>query len=436
SGVNKVYDGSTAASAKLVSAGIVSGDDVSLSGAAVFADKNAGSGKMVTVSGIASNGADAGNYALASNTASAQADISAKQITVSASGMNKVYDGSTAASAKLASAGIVSGDDVSLSGAAAFADKSAGSGKTVSVTGIRSSGSDAGNYALASNTASAQADISAKQITISASGINKVYDGSTAASAKLASAGIVSGDDVSFSGAAAFADKNAGTGKTVTVSGIAGRGADAGNYALASTSVITQADITPKPLGVALVGLVSKLQDGNADAALSGANYQLTGLIDGERVSVTRANGSYDTLTPGTGKTVRASLSASDFSAESGTRLDNYALAIGPLAAAIGEIKPSGNPAAVNAAVTSNPGLPSGSSVVLGFVEPASWMGAGSRAESGEPGAEATSAGRGGKPHRTASLASSLPVERNGILHAFSIDEGGLRLPAGVKNDD
>ncbi|POZ60341.1 YDG domain-containing protein, partial [Chromobacterium alticapitis] len=108
--------------------------DVSLSGTAAFADKNAGTGKTVNVSGIAGNGADAGNYTLLNSTASTQANIAAKQITVSASGVNKVYDGSTAASAKLVSAGIVSGDDVSLSGTAAFADKNAGSGKTVSVT--------------------------------------------------------------------------------------------------------------------------------------------------------------------------------------------------------------------------------------------------------------------------------------------------------------
>ncbi|WP_199181302.1 YDG domain-containing protein, partial [Chromobacterium alticapitis] len=151
-------------------------------------------GKTVSVTGIRSSGSDAGNYQLASSSATTQADITAKQITVSASGVNKVYDGSTAASAKLVSAGIVSGDDVSLSGTAAFADKNAGSGKTVSVTGIRSSGSDAGNYQLASSSATTQADIAAKQITVSASGINKVYDGSTAASAKLVSAGIVSGD--------------------------------------------------------------------------------------------------------------------------------------------------------------------------------------------------------------------------------------------------
>ncbi|WP_369406699.1 YDG domain-containing protein, partial [Chromobacterium alticapitis] len=243
-GVNKVYDGGTTAQAAFSSTGVVRGDAVSFSGNAAFADKNVGNGKSVVVSGIASSGADAGNYTLASTTATTQANISAKQITVSASAANKMYDGSTAANAILSSDGVISGDAVGFSGNAAFADKNAGTGKTVNVSGIAGNGADAGNYTLLNSTASTQANIAAKQITVSASGVNKVYDGSTAASAKLASAGIVSGDDVSLSGTAAFADKNAGTGKTVNVSGIAGNGADAGNYTLLNSTAGTQANIT------------------------------------------------------------------------------------------------------------------------------------------------------------------------------------------------
>ena len=53
-------------------------------------------------------------------------------------------------------------------------------------------------------------------------------------------------DDVSDSySSAAFADKNVGSNKTVSVSGITLTGADAGNYQLASTNASTTASITP-----------------------------------------------------------------------------------------------------------------------------------------------------------------------------------------------
>ena len=42
-------------------------------------------------------------------------------------------------------------------------------GKTITVTGISIAGADAGNYDLASTTATATADITAKALTVSAS---------------------------------------------------------------------------------------------------------------------------------------------------------------------------------------------------------------------------------------------------------------------------
>ena len=64
---------------------------------------------------------------------------------------------------------------------AAFSDKNVGTGKLVSVTGISLSGIDSGNYNLTSMTASTTADITARAITVSAHGIDKPYDGNTAA---------------------------------------------------------------------------------------------------------------------------------------------------------------------------------------------------------------------------------------------------------------
>jgi len=60
---------------------------------------------------------------------------------------------------------------------ALFNNRNVGTAKPVSVTGLSISGGDAGNYTLASTSASTTANISARTLTISAMGVNKVYDG-------------------------------------------------------------------------------------------------------------------------------------------------------------------------------------------------------------------------------------------------------------------
>src|SRR5207237_10937234 len=81
--------------------------------------------------------------------------------------------------------------------------------------------------------------ISPKNLTISgAVANNKTYDGSTSATVNFSGAtlvGVVPGDDVhidSSSSTANFSDKNVGTGKAVTVSGVALSGTKAANYTL------------------------------------------------------------------------------------------------------------------------------------------------------------------------------------------------------------
>src|SRR5439155_5073595 len=107
------------------------------------------------------------------------ADITARTLTVSATGMNKVYDGTTAATVTL-SDDRLAGDDLTASyTTAVFADKNVGSGKTVSVTGISVSGTDAGNYTV-NTTASTTADITAATLTGSITANNKIYDRTTA----------------------------------------------------------------------------------------------------------------------------------------------------------------------------------------------------------------------------------------------------------------
>src|SRR5439155_852279 len=74
---------------------------------------------------------------------------------------------------------------------------------------------------------------------------NKTYDTLTSAAVLTRTAnGILGSDVVALTGGtAAFADKNVGTAKTVTLTGASLTGADAGNYALGAVGTTT-ANIT------------------------------------------------------------------------------------------------------------------------------------------------------------------------------------------------
>ncbi|KTB47423.1 hypothetical protein DEALK_02680, partial [Dehalogenimonas alkenigignens] len=88
-----------------------------------------------------------------------------------------------------------------------------------------------------SNTASVT--VTPKALTVSGiTGVNKVYNGNTTANLNTGGAalvGVLGGQTVTLNTAGAvgaFADKNIGTGKTVTISGLTIGGADVANYTL------------------------------------------------------------------------------------------------------------------------------------------------------------------------------------------------------------
>src|SRR6185436_8185244 len=145
--------------------------------------KTVGNGKTVNVSGISISGADSGNYS-ANTTTSTTANITARSLTVSATGVNRIYDGTTNATVTL-SDDRVAGDVLTTSYTTAnFLTKTVGNGKTVNVSGISISGVDLGNY-TAKTTTSTTANITARSLTVSATGVNRVYDGTTNATVTL-----------------------------------------------------------------------------------------------------------------------------------------------------------------------------------------------------------------------------------------------------------
>ena len=273
-----MYDGNNSATVLTRSlSGAIGGDVVSLTGGtATFNDKNVGNGKTVTLAGASLSGGDAGNYVLDS-VATTTANITALHITGSFTADNKMYDGNNSATVLTRSlTGAIGGDVVSLTGGTAtFRDKNVGNGKTVTLTGASLGGADAGNYVLDS-VATTTANITPRDLTVSATGVNKLYDGTTSATVTLATDAI-GGDAVTAAyTSASFADKHVGNGKAVSVSGISISGADAGNYTLLNTTASATANITPRDLTVSATG-VNKQYDGTTSATVTLADQASAG---------------------------------------------------------------------------------------------------------------------------------------------------------------
>lgn len=269
---SKAYDGTTASSGSglNVSGTSVYGDVVpSFSSSFAFETKDAGTNKnVIAYAGTAVN-ATYGSipvYGLSGGGQSVAASVGTitpamLSVVTGITANDKVYDATTSATLNYESAsftGKVAGDSLTVASATGmFADKNVGSNKTVAISGITLGGADAGNYTLLPYAiASTTASITPAPISLNVDGIvvsNKVYDATTTATFSGTATATVTplgADKISLNGSAtsaSFADKNAGTGKTVNIHGYTLSGADAGNYQLVPTTNLT-ADITPLPV--------------------------------------------------------------------------------------------------------------------------------------------------------------------------------------------
>jgi hypothetical protein len=296
-GADKVYDGTTSATAFIASDPLAGDDFLFFKISAGFADKNVGTNKTVTLFSyevISTSGSD---YTIVAFSNTTTASITARALTVSAAGQIKVYDGTTNAAVALTTDALA-GDNVTASGTATFADKNAGVGKTVTVNSIAISGTDAGNYTLQDTTTTTTADITPRGLSITASGMSKVYDGTFAAMVTFTTDAL-SGDVVAVSGNAVFGSKLVGTGKTVTVSGITLGSTDAGNYRVLDTTVATSADITSRPLTVS-ASAASKVYDGTTAAIVT----LTTDAVAGDDVTAGNTTATFANQNVGAGKTV------------------------------------------------------------------------------------------------------------------------------------
>ncbi len=246
---DKTYDGTTgavyASGDPRVLVGVIGGDIVIAedTGSKAFVDKDAGTDKIVNATGITLSGADKDNYSF-DGVGTGVATISIRPITVTAVTQTKTYDRTTDSdnivvitnTGGLTTGPIVGSDTTSF--IKTFGSENAGT-LTLTPSGTVTDGNSGNNYDL--TFVNTTGGIIQKAITIEATISNKVYDGTTTATITgLTSDGIISGDEVTFSGGTAvFVDAEVGDDKVVNITGITGSGSDIENYSFSDSLIAT-----------------------------------------------------------------------------------------------------------------------------------------------------------------------------------------------------
>src|SRR5207253_6970000 len=168
----------------------------------------------------------------------------------------KTYDTNTsAAAAPTITSGSLATGDSTTNFTETYGNRNAGTSKTLTPSGTVSDGNGGANYSYTFVTDTTGV-INPLAITGSITASNKVYDGTTAATiASRSLSGVLGTDTVSYTGGTAtFSDKNVGSGKTVTATGLSLSGSDAGDYTVNATATTT-ADITARALTVSASGI-------------------------------------------------------------------------------------------------------------------------------------------------------------------------------------
>lgn len=175
SALNKTYDGNTTAtcSKNVTLLGIEGSDKVSATASenGTFADKNVGTGKTVTCTGITLTGEDKDNYTIVSSKTTT-ANITKKALVITADNKTMTYGG-TVPTFTYTADGFVGGDTKSVLGGTAVYKVKNGGGKEVTVTPSLG----AGTYSInPSGLTSTNYDITYNDGTLTVYGTNKELD--------------------------------------------------------------------------------------------------------------------------------------------------------------------------------------------------------------------------------------------------------------------
>ncbi|GJI94385.1 hypothetical protein RugamoR57_11030 [Duganella caerulea] len=258
--------------------------------------------------------------------AAPQMVITPRHITATVTGASKTYDrltdlvsGTSDGTYDFSYANVVGTDKPGISGTLSFADKTAGTGKTVTVASPALTNNPYNNYVL-DGAVTGTGTINKAQLQISGlSAPGRTYDGTTDITVNgTASVTPIYGDVVTLSGSnsAKLQNKNAGASKLVLLdlNSYSLSGGDAGNYTLVQPSGL-MTEIAPAQLSVSGVTANNRVynmdwnpaasQYGTA-ATLNVAGGTLGGVIGSDVVTLSAGSGTFSDRNVGTGKSVTA----------------------------------------------------------------------------------------------------------------------------------
>lgn len=272
-----------------------------------------------------------GDFSHKPSSAANDLTVNRRPITVTAATDTKPYDGSVSSSAvpTITSGSVYTRDIASWT--QAFANRHAGTGKTITPTGViydRGGGDVSGNYTITFIDATSGV-INPLPISVTAADDTKVYDGTTNSTATptITSGALAVGDTAAWT--QSFDTRHAGAGKSLIPAGTVEDGNNGLNY-LVTLINSTNGTITAFPITVSAVS-ATKPYDGDASAV--GAPLITAGsLFAGDTGSWTQ---SFDNRNAGTNKSIIPSGSVSD-----GNNGGNYFVSFAPVTTGVIEALP------------------------------------------------------------------------------------------------
>ena len=165
-------------------------------------------------------------------------------------------------------------------------------------------------------------------VTPNASGVTKVYDGTTAVNNEVVGmTGKISNDVVTISGSGAFSQKDVGTNLGYSLTNLSLASGDASNYYFSggvNSLVGNDGVITPKTITLTGTTVANKVYDGNTNATIT-AQGNLSGFVGNETLSIIGLTGAYSSTQLGIHKAV--ALVATLQNGSNGGLDSNYTLA-------------------------------------------------------------------------------------------------------------
>ncbi|MBW4891691.1 cadherin-like beta sandwich domain-containing protein [Mucilaginibacter sp. HMF5004] len=298
----RTYNRTAASSVSPVVTGLISGDVVGTAPTQAYNNANAGTGKILTPSGLVITDGNSGNNYSISYVNNVTGAITKATATVTAQTDTKAYDRTTASNIAPVVTGLISGDVVGTAPTQTFNTANVGTAKTLTASGlVITDGNSGGNYNI-SYVANTTGVITSATATVTAQADTKTYNKTTVSSVAPVVTGLLSGDVIATAPVQVFNSVNVGTGKTLTASGLVINDGNSGaNYTI--SYVNSTAGIITTATATVTAQTDTKTYNRTATSAVAPV---VTGLISGDVVATAPAQ-VFNNANVGTGKTLTAS---------------------------------------------------------------------------------------------------------------------------------